>query len=118
MLLGRRDDMLKVGGHKVNPAEVEAVLKRHPGVSECAVIGMADPNGVFETKLHAFVVPSNKGEAAGEKELAAHCRHYLEAFKVPAHFHFHNSLPKSSVGKILRPALRATTAEMATSKAA
>jgi long-chain acyl-CoA synthetase len=116
-LLGRRDDMLKIGGHKVNPAEVEAVLKRHASVLECAVIGLADPSGVFETKLHAFVVPANKGEAPGERELEAHCRSYLEAFKVPTRFHFHNSLPKSSVGKILRQALRATTTDMAFSKA-
>jgi excisionase family DNA binding protein len=117
-LLGRRDDMLKVGGHKVNPAEVEAVLRRHAAVSECAVIGLADPNGVFETKLHAFIVPVSKGEAPGERELEAHCRNYLESFKVPAHFHFQHSLPKSSVGKILRQALRATTAELAAAKAA
>jgi acyl-coenzyme A synthetase/AMP-(fatty) acid ligase len=117
-LLGRRDEMLKVGGHKVNPAEVEAVLRRHAAVSECAVIGLADPNGVFETKLHAFIVPVSKGEAPGERELEAHCRGYLESFKVPAHFHFQHSLPKSSVGKILRQALRATTAEFAAGKAA
>jgi excisionase family DNA binding protein len=117
-LLGRRDDMLKVGGHKVNPAEVEAVLRRHGAVSECAVIGVADPTGVFETKLHAFIVPANKGEAPSERELEAHCRSYLESFKVPARFRFQNSLPKSSVGKILRHALRASTAEVAAGKAA
>jgi long-chain acyl-CoA synthetase len=106
-LIGRKDEMLKVGGHKVNPAEIEAVLRRHAGVAECAVIGMADPNGVFETRLHAFVVPASKGEAPADLE--AYCRKHLESFKVPSHFHFHQSLPKSSVGKILRQALRTTT---------
>ena len=98
-LIGRKDEMLKVGGHKVNPAEVEAVLRRHPGVEECAVVGMADPNGIFETKLHAFVVLSTKVGAPTERDLESHCRNSLESFKVPSQFHFQQSLPKSPLGK-------------------
>jgi long-chain acyl-CoA synthetase len=112
-LIGRKDEMLKVGGHKVNPAEIEDVLRRHTGVAECAVIGMVDPNGIFETKLHAFVVPAGKNDAPADKDLEAHCRKHLEAFKVPSHFHFHQSLPKSPLGKILRQSLRTTTMNMA-----
>jgi len=42
-LMGRIDDILKVGGHKINPREVEAVLQRHPNVAEAVLVGLADP---------------------------------------------------------------------------
>jgi long-chain acyl-CoA synthetase len=114
-LLGRLDDMLKVGGHKVNPSEVEAVLKQHHSVAECAVVGMADPKAIFETQLHAFVVPRNNGGAFNEKDLTSHCRRHLESYKVPARIHCRNSLPKSPVGKILRHAIQTAEKETALS---
>lgn len=107
-LLGRLDDMLKIGGRKVNPAEVEMALSRHPGVAECAVAGLPDPRGVFELELHAFVVPKANVRLT-ESELLAHCRRFVESYKAPAHVHLRTSLPKSPVGKILRHALAATT---------
>jgi acyl-CoA synthetase (AMP-forming)/AMP-acid ligase II len=56
-LLGRLDEVLKVGGRKVNPAEVELVLYRHPAVQEAAVVAQPDPSRILENVLHAFVVP-------------------------------------------------------------
>lgn len=100
-LMGRIDDILKVGGHKINPREVEAVLLRHSSVAEAVIVGLADPLKILEAKLHAFVVP-REGTAALDAELIAHCRQHLEPYKVPAKIHFRTSLPKTAVGKIQR----------------
>jgi len=103
-LLGRLDDMLKIGGCKVNPMEVEMVLNGHPNLVESAVIGLPDASGILEYTLHAFVVPrANTG--LGQSEIMAHCRQYLEPYKLPAHVHFRSSLPRSPVGKVIRQAL-------------
>jgi excisionase family DNA binding protein len=104
-LLGRLDDMLKIGGRKVNPAEVEMALNRHPGVALSAVIGLPDPAGIFENQLHAFVVPKDRVRPVGEDDLAEHCRRHLEPHKVPARFHLRSALPLSAVGKVLRKSL-------------
>lgn len=103
-LLGRMDDMLKIGGRKVNPTEVEAALARHPAVADSAVAAVSDPNGVFETQLHAFVV-LHRGAAATEEELLSFARQQIEPYKLPGKIHFRTSLPKSAVGKILRSEL-------------
>jgi long-chain acyl-CoA synthetase len=104
-LLGRLDDMMKVGGRKVNPQEVEMALNRHPSVAQSAVIGLSDPRGIFENELHAFVVVKDPGAGLSESEVLDHCRNVLEAYKVPKHVHFRASLPMSAVGKVLKKAL-------------
>lgn len=104
-LLGRLDDVLKVGGKKVSPQEGEMVLNRHPDVAESAVVARPDSKGIFENELIAYVVLKNGANGISEKELIAHCRAHLEPHKVPAAIHFRRSLPKSSVGKVLRHAI-------------
>jgi long-chain acyl-CoA synthetase len=103
-LLGRLDQVLKVGGRKVNPAEVELVLNRHPSVQEAAVVGEPDPRGILGNVLHAFVVP-RQDVTLRVADLLAHCRHQLEPYKVPVQIHIRTSLPKSPVGKLLRSAI-------------
>jgi acyl-coenzyme A synthetase/AMP-(fatty) acid ligase len=103
-LLGRVDDVLKVGGRKVVPLEIEMTINRHPDVAESAVVGLPDSSGLLEQQVHAFVV-TKSGQTITASELDAHCRQYLETYKIPAHFHFKTSLPKSPVGKIQRQAL-------------
>lgn len=105
-LLGRMEETLHIRGHQVNRAEVEAVLRRHLRVAECAVVGLLDASGGFETKLHAFVAPTTKGALLTERELKAYCRNFLQSYKVPVHFHFQPSLPKSADGQIARQALK------------
>jgi len=103
-LLGRLDNVLKIGGRKVNPMEVEMVLNGHPNLVESAVVGLPDASGILEFVLHAFVVPrANTG--LGQSEIMAHCRQYLEPYKLPTQIHFRSSLPRSPVGKIIRQAL-------------
>jgi long-chain acyl-CoA synthetase len=103
-LLGRLDEVLKVGGRKVNPTEVELVLNRHPAVQEAAVVGEPDPSSILENVLHAFVVPRPDATLCSA-DLVGHCRRQLESYKVPVQIHVRTSLPKSPVGKLLRSVL-------------
>ena len=105
-LLGRIDQILKIGGRKVNPFEVELALNRHPAVAESAAVGLPDQQGIMEQELHAFVVPQ-KNRNPSVVELLAHCRQVLEPYKIPVRIHFLTSLPRSSVGKIQRHLLAA-----------
>jgi long-chain acyl-CoA synthetase len=100
-LMGRIDDILKVGGHKINPREVEAVLQRHQAVVEAVLVGLADPQKIMEAKLHAFII-LREGMAPTDEELLAHCRKHLEPYKVPTSFQFRKSFPKTTLGKIQR----------------
>jgi long-chain acyl-CoA synthetase len=103
-LLGRLDEVLKVGGRKVDPAEVELVLNRHPAVQEAAVVGEPDPSHILENELHAFVVP-RQDATLRPADLVAHCRRQLESYKIPVQIHIRTSLPKSPIGKLLRSAI-------------
>ncbi|HJU20000.1 MAG TPA: benzoate-CoA ligase family protein [Stellaceae bacterium] len=103
---GRSDDMLKVSGQYVSPAEVEAALMTHDGVLEAAVVGAADESGLVRPK--AFVVTS-PGTAAGPRladALSEHVRSLLPPFKCPRWFAFIDELPKTATGKIQRFKLR------------
>jgi long-chain acyl-CoA synthetase len=100
-LMGRIDDILKVGGHKINPREVEAVLQRHPSVAEAVLVGLADPRKIMEAKLHALLV-LRTDEVPSDEELIAHCRKHLEPYKVPTTFRVRTSFPKTPLGKIQR----------------
>lgn len=100
-LLGRADDDPKVGGHKINVREVEAVLQQHPAIAETVVVGLADPEKIVEAKLHALIVPRTE-VVPSEDELLAHCRKHLEPYKVPCASHVRERFPKTPVGKIQR----------------
>ncbi|TAM09849.1 MAG: benzoate-CoA ligase family protein [Nevskiaceae bacterium] len=103
---GRSDDMLKVSGQYVSPAEVEACLIAHPDVLEAAVIGVKNTNGLLKTK--AFVVL--KDHARGSDQLAATLHEYVKGqlapHKAPKHIEFLAELPKTATGKIQRFRLR------------
>jgi len=100
-LIGRLDDIIKVGGHKIHPREIEAVLQRHPGVAEAVVTGHRDPRASLGCVLQAFVV-RKKGFVVCDTELLAHCQEHLELYKVPATVCFRESFPKTALGKIQR----------------
>jgi long-chain acyl-CoA synthetase len=102
-IVDRKKDMVVVSGFNVYPNEVEDVLAAHPGVLECAVIGVPD-EGTGEA-VKAFVVRSDPGLTA--EALRAYCKEHLTGYKVPKRVEFRDELPKSNVGKILRKDLRA-----------
>ncbi len=102
---GRIDDMLKVGGMWVSPYEVEAVLCEDESVMECAVVGVQDSDTLV--KLEAFVVLTNDADKQElEGRLRQHVRQRLGGNKTPRAFHFVESLPKTTTGKVRRFQLR------------
>ena len=100
-LIGRLDDIIKVGGHKIHPREIESVLQRHPSVAEAVVVGHRDPGASLGSVLQAFVV-LKKGVTVSDSELLAYCQEHLELYKVPATICFRESFPKTALGKIQR----------------
>lgn len=106
-LRGRADDMEMVGGISISPLEVEAVLSRHPAVTEVAVAGVVGPDGA--SRLQAFVVAASADvpEAGDlEAELLAMARAALAPFKVPRSAAFVDALPRTQTGKLQRFVLR------------
>jgi benzoate-CoA ligase family protein len=106
--LGRTDDMIKVGGIWVSPAEVEARLLEHPAVAQAAVVGLPDEDGL--DKPVACVVPVAGAQVDGE-ELVAFCRAGLAAFKRPRTVLFVDALPTTATGKLRRFAVRRLAAD-------
>ena len=107
---GRSDDMLKVNGMYVSPAEVEAALVAHDDVLEAAVVGAPAADGLIKPK--AFVV-AKSGIEAGDalaRALESHAKTLLAPFKCPRWIAFVDELPKTATGKIQRFKLRGETA--------
>jgi len=101
-IVDRKKDMILVSGFNVYPNEIEAVVAMHPGVLECAAIGVPDPKSGEAVKL--FIV---KGDAALTAEgVLTFCREHMTGYKIPRDVEFRAELPKSNVGKILRRELR------------
>lgn len=100
--LGRADDMLRVGGEWVSPAEVEGVLIEHPSVLEAAVVGYKDA-GITRPIAHVISAPDVTADPA---ELTNWCRERLAGFKRPKKYEIVTELPKTATGKIQRYKLR------------
>jgi long-chain acyl-CoA synthetase len=101
-IVDRKKDMILVSGFNVYPNEVEEVVASHPGVLECAAVGLKDEHSGEAVKI--FVV--RKDPNLTEAEVKAHCVANLTNYKRPRFIEFRDSLPKSNVGKILRRELR------------
>ena len=101
-IVDRKKDMILVSGFNVYPNEIEGVVAGHPGVLECAVVGIPDAHSGEAVKL--FVVKKDPGLT--EEALRAYCAENLTGYKRPKSVEFRADLPKTNVGKILRRALR------------
>ncbi|KGM42286.1 long-chain fatty acid--CoA ligase [Aquabacterium sp. NJ1] len=101
-IVDRKKDMILVSGFNVYPNEVEQVVNMHPGVLECAAVGVPDDKSGEAVKL--FVV--RKDATLTEAALKAYCHEQLTGYKCPKHIEFRHDLPKTNVGKILRRELR------------
>ena len=101
-IVDRKKDMILVSGFNVYPNEVEGVVAMHPGVLECAAIGVPDESAGEAVKL--FVV--KKDAALTERDLSEFCKEHLTGYKKPKYIEFRSDLPKTNVGKILRRELR------------
>lgn len=101
-IVDRKKDMVLVSGFNVYPNEVEDVVASHPGVLECAVVGVPDPASGEAVVL--FV--SRKEPALTEQALMQFCAEHLTGYKRPKYIIFQQELPKTNVGKVLRRELR------------
>jgi long-chain acyl-CoA synthetase len=103
-IVDRKKDVIKPSGFQVWPREVEEVIASHPAVMEVGVAGVPDPRQVEAVK--AWVV-LHAGQEVTAGDLQDYCRQKLAAYKVPKYIEFRESLPKSTIGKILRRELTA-----------
>jgi len=101
-IVDRKKDMILVSGFNVYPNEIEGVVATHPGVLECAAVGVPDPKSGEAVKL--FVV--KKDPKLTSDDVLKFCREQLTNYKCPRDVEFRKELPKSNVGKILRRELR------------
>jgi acyl-CoA synthetase (AMP-forming)/AMP-acid ligase II len=102
-ILDRAKDMIISGGENIYPAEVEAVLARHPAVADVAVLGRPDPT--WGEAVHAVIIPA-AGPVRAE-EIIDWCRDRLAHFKCPKSVEFTDALPRTTTGKVLKRELRA-----------
>lgn len=106
-LVGRSDDMLRVGGIWVSPAEVESIIAQHDAVLECAVVGHPDENDMIKPKAYVVLRESNGSDLSHlDEALRTHVRERIAHIKCPRWFEFVDELPKTSTGKIQRFRLR------------
>lgn len=105
-LVGRKEDLINLGGLKVAPMEIETALREHAAIKECACTGIADPSGLTGEIAIAFLVAKPEAPTPGDDELIAFLRSRLEPFKIPTRFQWVSDLPKSPMGKIDRKRLK------------
>ncbi len=99
---GRTKEILKIGGHRISPIEIEQVVERHPDVDEAAVIGV--PHDLLAEVPIAFVV-IRSGATPSEAELRRFCQERLPAYAIPVEFDVVSALPRNGTGKLMRSEL-------------
>jgi len=112
-ILGRKSvDILKSGGEKISALEIEEVLRRHPGVDDCAVVGVPDPE--WGERVCAAIVPAGCGEEADRRdgtapgepdleEIRAWTKARLAPYKAPREIRVLSELPRNAMGKVVKP---------------
>ena len=106
---GRSDDMLKVSGMWVSPAEVEGLLVEHPAVVEAGVVGLTGSDGLVHPHAAVVLKADRAPDAALATELRAWVKERAAGYKVPRTIEFVDDLPKTATGKVQRFRLRAGT---------
>lgn len=102
-IVDRKKDMVNVRGLNVYPREVEEVIYRYEKIVEAAVVGILDKHKGEIPKAFVVLKP---GIAVKQREIINFCRQHLANYKVPRSVEFRDSLPKNSVGKILKRLLK------------
>ncbi|AQV98170.1 long-chain fatty acid--CoA ligase [Cupriavidus necator] len=102
-LRDRIRDVIITGGFNVYPSDVEVVLSAHPAVADCSVVGV--PDAKWGEAVHA-AVQLRPGMSVDPGELIALVKRELGSVKTPKHVHLFDALPRSAVGKVLKPAVR------------
>lgn len=103
-ILGRTSvDIIKSGGFKVSALEIEEVLRQHPNIQECGVVGIPDEE--WGEVIAAGLVASDKGHI-DSKQLREWAKRHLPVYKVPKIFKFFPKLPRNVLGKLTKPELK------------
>ncbi len=102
-IVGRKKDMILASGYNIYPDEIDRVLVSHPAIFEACTIGVPDERRGETVKSYIVLHPNT---ACSAEEVMAHCKDQLAAYKVPKMIEFRESLPKSSMMKLLRRSLR------------
>lgn len=98
-ILDRKKELIKPGGFQVWPREVEEIIAAHPKVKEVGVAGVVDAQGSELVKAWVVLKPD---EDATAEEIQEYCRQQMVYYKVPSQVELRSSLPRTTVGKILR----------------
>ncbi len=101
---GRSDDTIIRGGENIAPAEIEEVLLQHPGIAQCAVVGV--PDDEWGQRIAAVVVP-RPGATLDAAEVQEFARRSLRGSKTPEIVSFTDALPFTETGKLLRRVVQA-----------
>src|SRR4051794_32156110 len=107
----RKKDMLKVSGFSVFPAEVEAIMYRHPAIAEGGVVGVPDPYRGEDPLAFVVLKPDSKASVT-EEQIAEWCRTNMSVYKAPRQVRFVEALPKTATGKVLKRVLREQAAAL------
>jgi fatty-acyl-CoA synthase len=102
-IVDRHKDMFISGGENIYPAEVEVVLAGHPGIAECALVGV--PDSRWGEVGHLFLVAA-AGAVLDPEKILAHIATRLARYKVPKHVSVIAALPRNGAGKVLKTKLR------------
>ncbi len=100
---GRKDQMVKSRGYRIELEEIETVLSSHPGIKHAVVIPV--PDELIGNRIIAVVVPAS-GETMTKEDIFLHCAGLLPKYMIPETIDYHDSLPKTSTGKIDRRKIR------------
>jgi malonyl-CoA/methylmalonyl-CoA synthetase len=104
-LLGRTSiDILKVGGHKISALEIEEVMRQHPAITECAVVGVPDDEWGERVVMAAEV---RAGRSLALPDLQSWAKPLLASYKLPRELRCVDSLPRNAMGKIVKPRVAA-----------
>ncbi|QGZ93749.1 AMP-binding protein [Terricaulis silvestris] len=103
-IVDRIKEMYKSGGENVYPAEVERVLMRHPGVADVAVVGVGDDKW---GEVGLAVIVAMPGHTVTLESLRTACEGHLARYKHPHHLRVIEEMPRTGIGKIAKPQLRA-----------
>ena len=104
--------MINASGFKVWPAEVEALMFRHPAVQEACVIAARDSYRGETVKAVVVLRPAFRGQVS-EEDIVAWCRQNMAVYKVPRIVQFADALPRSGSGKVMWRALQEAERERA-----
>jgi long-chain acyl-CoA synthetase len=101
-LQGREKELINIAGRKVAPEEIEFVLNQHPQVTDCACIGIPDPDQLKGETVKAFVVLKSVNNRPSKTEFYQFLRQELEEYKIPTIYEWVRLIPKTASGKLQR----------------